>query len=799
MTKDSRPKHPPFKKNHLIKKSIKKRLGTSSITKANDKKPPPVKKTRLSGCLMTLGIMAALMATGGIVVGGIWLAIQLMINPNGIVWINQFLPEWTRIPIASNSPPQTLSDIQEEARKNGLIPGEIQTLKDSELLLPLFDTTPNCQSDCEKIVELRVYHPTKSRGKQKYYQLVSQLPISGPQEYYVLSAAVGTKGNPTLSRVLPLTKFSLFDDKAPNKGAWFMLSGQRPSGDPPITYGQLIHYNPEQMHLSVMVQWTSPNQLSPYWQQITNSTTPELVVNQTADLEPKIKVYQIQPRPFVPDPIYLQEISLAQPAIDTPVFRQALMLARNGLWSLAKQLLQSQKQKKWSTAAQTQLDVIQLHAQITASQAKQAWASPSQQIFANLLDGRWEDGLLVLQASASGEPMQEIATMLKIDPGGLFDRVEAALKVNPNDSNIITWKVLIIAAQTNREKAIAWLKQFQKNQAINSEENSQINDLLDHLEDTTDGLNNGNRVSQIIGTAQQVTTVKLTDWLQLTEVPKGKKAPPLQKTPQQVWYQVQISAFHDGQRWQQMPFTKLKLPKVVRAKPLWKYLGLNADSQIQIAVWNADGQQQSTAAKIKGVSYQKGVLRLLAAGEVLQIPVSSAGAMSKSHPLAYTESTMTWLEPASITLTDLNQIQPQLVSALLPKLWRELVKSSKLKSAAIPSVQAMLGEMGYWSARLVDLTGNNQPDIVLTLYEDSSGVLKKPDVTQPVEDSKLYKPRTLIFSDKGVLLYSEFSQDAATSLTAIADLGDGASPALVIVRNSNYSIKRWSSKGQRFE
>lgn len=797
MTKDSRPQHPPFQKKHLIKKSAKKRVKTSSISTTGGKKPPPVKKARLNGCLVILGVMAALIATGGVVVGGIWLAIQLMINPNAIVWVNQFLPEWTRIPIASNSPPQTLTAIQEEARKNGLIPGEIQTLKDAELLLPLFATIPNCQNDCEKIVELRVYHPTKSNGEQKYYQLVSQLAIGGPQEYYVLSAAVGTKGNSTLSRVLPLTKFSLFDDKAPNIGDWFMLSGQRPNGDPPITYGQLIHYNPDQMHLSVMVQWTSPNELIPYWQQITNSTTPELVVNQTAGLEPKFQVYQIQPRSFVPDPIYLQEISLAQPVIDTPIFRKALMLAKSGLWSPAKQLLQSQKQKKWSTAAQTQLDVIQLHAQITESQAKQAWASPSQQIFANLIDGRWADALLVFQASASGQPMQEIATMLKTDAGGLGERVEAMLKVNPTDNNVIAWKVLIIAAQNDREKAIAWLKQFQKNQSRNSEGNSRINELLDHLEDTEDGLTNSNRVSQIIGTAQQITTVNSADWLQLAEVPKGKKAPPLQRTPQQVWYQVQISAFNDGQRWQQRPFTKLKLPKVVRAKQLWKYLGLNADSQIQIAVWAADGQQQSTAATIKGVSYREGVIQLLAAGEALQNPAS--GAMSKSRPLAYTEGTMTWLEPGSITLTDLNQVQPQLVSALLPKLWRELVKSGQLKSGAMPSAQVMLGEMGYWSARLVDLTANNQLDVVLTLYEDRSGVLKKPDLMQSLEDSKLYKPRTLIFSDKGALLYSEFSVDAATSLTAIADLGDGTSPALIINRNSNYSIKRWSSERQRFE
>src|SRR4028119_1891605 len=270
MTKDSRPISPPVNAIQIIKKPTGKRVGASSITPARVKKQPSVKKSQLAGCLTTLGAIATLIATGGIVVGGIWLAILLMVNPNSIIWLNQFLPEWTRIPIAGDSPPKTLAAIQEEVRKSGRIPGEIQPLKGSELLLPLFATTPNCQSDCEKIVELRVYHPSQSSGDQKYYQLVSQLPITGPREYFVLSTAVGTKGNPTLSRSLPLTKLSPFDDKAPEVGFWFILSGQRLSGDPPITYGQLIHYNPDQMHLSVMVRWTSPNELQPYWQQMTD-------------------------------------------------------------------------------------------------------------------------------------------------------------------------------------------------------------------------------------------------------------------------------------------------------------------------------------------------------------------------------------------------------------------------------------------------------------------------------------------------------------------------------------------------
>lgn len=779
MRKDSRSSQRLVKTSKLVRTS-KKRVGISAA------KTAPGKKSKLNGCLTTLGVISTFIAAGGILVGGMWLAILLMINPNSLIWLNQFLPEWTRIPIASDSPSQTLAAIQDQLQKNGLIEGEFQSLKDDELLLPVFYTTPNCQINCEKIVELRVYHPTKS-DKETKYQLVSQLAIAGPQEFFAFATGAGNKGNSTLARALPLTKINPFNEQAPKEGFWFILTGQRSNGDPAITYGQIVHYNPDQMHLSVMVQWTSPNEFVPSWQQITGNSTPELVINQTAALEPKFKVYQLKPRPFVPDPIYLQEISLVQPAIDTPLFHKALMLARSGLWSPARQLLLTQKKQKWSANAQVQLDIIQLHAQVTESQAKQAWASPSQQIYANLLDGRWADAMLVFQASESGFPVQEIASMLKTDSGTLWNRVAAALKVS-DDSNLKAWGVLIVAAQQNREKAIAYFKQLQKNQTITSETTLKINELIDHLEDTAQ-VDNLNRTSQLIGTAQPIKTVNTAEWLQLDQTGTKKTLPPIQAGEQR--YQIQISAFNDGKRWQQMPFTKLKLPKAAKAKKLWTYLGLNSESRIQIAVWTPEGQQESISATVQGVSYQAGVIQLLVAGESLPTLTAS------SRPLAYTDGALNWLEPASVTITDLNQLQPKTVSALLPAFWRELVKTGQIKSQANPSLQVMLSEIGYWSVRLVDLTGNNQPEIVLTLYQDRSGALKKPDVA-PIEESSKYKARTLIFSEQGTLIYSELSSDANGSLTAIASLGDGGA-ALVIDNKTNYSLKRWSKERKRFE
>jgi hypothetical protein len=152
-----------------------------------------------------------------------------------------------------------------------------------------------------------------------------------------------------------------------------------------------------------------------------------------------------------------------------------------------------------------------------------------------------------------------------------------------------------------------------------------------------------------------------------------------------------------------------------------------------------------------------------------------------------------------MTFTELNQLNPLWASALLPAVWRELIKSGQVKQGSLPSNAVLLNDIGHWAIRLVELTGDNEPELLLTVYEDLSGALKKPDVNRPVEDSQMYKPRTVILSNTGALLYSEFSKDASTSLTAIADLGDGGPAALILDGKSNYSLRRWSSQRKRFE
>ncbi|MFP4123311.1 MAG: hypothetical protein ACLFWI_20410 [Coleofasciculus sp.] len=772
------------------------------------------KKSSANGCLVALGAIAALIATGAIVTGGIWLGIRLMIDPNAAIWLNRILPGWTSIPIADASPPQTLATIRDELRQNGLIAGELVSLntgqpdRETPILLPILKSKPNCQTNCQKIVELRLYQPIEFQQAELAYQLVTQLTIKEPEEYFVLSSTDAI--NRSVSRSLAFTRFNRLENQSPATGFWFNLWGVRLTDESPKTYGQILHYNPEQMHLSVMLDWQSPTDKPPYWQQVTGESTPELVLDQTVGLEPKFQVYQVQPRQFLPNPIQLTEISLSTIASDSPTYRNSLMLAQNGLWSWAYRRLQQEQKNTESATVQAQLDVIRLHAQFTEAQANQTWASQGQQVLAYLIDGRWTDGLQVFQTAALNGSAQDIANLLKTDTDRLWRRVEAALNISPNDRTVKTWGALILAAQEGRTKAISWLQQLpppeSESDQPQSNNNAQIYAYLDYLDLALAQVPPITpHLSQILGTAQSIETVKSEDWRQ-PEVGNGTfplslttpssipnpQSLVLQKAPQQVWYQVEVAAFNDGQRWLKTPFNDLQLPTVAPTQRLWQYLGLDTDPRLQIAVWSAEGHQETIVATVQAVSYQDGVIQLLAAGGALPN-------RENSRPMAYSQAALRWLEPGSISLSDLNQLQPQWVAAILPTLWQELVKSGKRSPEVEPTIPMMLQEIGHWLVQPLDLTGNDEPEAVLTLYEDLSSTNQTLNIKRPDTNTQEYKPRTLIFSDKGVLLYSEFSTHGSTSLTAIADLGDGGTTALVLAGDNKYSLKRWSDQRKRFE
>lgn len=781
----------------------------------------PVAKSSLHNWMANLAASATLLGATALIIGGASLSIQLIVNPDAVTWINQFLPEWTRIPVTAREPIQTLAQIRAGLSQKGFIAGEILSLaseSSSDFILPVLARRPECQIDCAQIAEVRVYQLAETKDKDKHYQLVSRVAIAGPEEFAVMAAVKDDESNERRSsRSLPLTQLNRFEGKVPEPGIWLNLSG-KVKGDKPVSYGQVLHYNPATSYLSVMMSWTSPTGQLPHWQEVTEGGSPELVVDRTVGLEPVFRVYQIKERSFMPDPVYLEEVSLAEPALNTQEYRNALILAKNGLWSTAWEWLQSLKAKEWSDSAQAQMDFIRLHAQLTREKSKKPWASPAEQVLVNLIDGRWQEALQVFQVS-EGDRRFEIVNMLKTDTTHLWKRVEAALKVNPEQGDVQAWGALIVAAKEGRQSAIAWLNQQPQKTPVTIARVNQLLDLMDAP--WTAALPISSHTSQIIGSAKLTSQVNSVDWLQ-PEVSPGASSPSLQLSEQQVWYQVQVNAFNDGQRWRQQPFGDLTLFTTSQASQLWKLLGLDTDPQIQIAFWKPDGKKETRVATVKAAQIKNGVLQLLTAGEAIpgiapaslkspelktlnsKTKAATISTQQNSKPsgtvlLATSEKALQWLEPSSISLANLSQSQPQWATIILPALWSELQTAHLQPPGAIPDLQTILQSIGNLPVQTIDLTGNGQPEVVLSLYPELTQLAKKPGSKSPTKNSQKSRRRTMIFADTGALIYSELTNNTGQSLSAIADMGDGGSPALVFQNSSNYIIKRWSLERQRFE
>ncbi len=745
----------------------------------------------------TAASYAILLSSASLVIAFAWISVLFIFNPDQVSWLNKILPAWAQIPLGNHERPQTLKQIQLDLSKKKQIVGESLPLhQDAEnsFLLPVFQQRPNCQSNCEELVELRVYQRSQElefkSQSENYYYLATQLAITGPEESFVISSLVdGTSEPEDVSIFLPLTEVQRFGDGTPSPGVWFDLRGQRQQGTDAFAYGYIVYYNPERTNLLQMLSWTSSNGQLPEWQQVTGDDTKELVVDQTVGLEPYLQVYQVKALKLFLKPIQLEAVTLNLPAIKDSAYQNALSIARSGLWTPAFEWLKFiQKQRKGvlPEAAQAQMDLIRLHSQLTKIQADKNWASPSQQVLADLIDGRWEKALQVFEASPHNA--QEIATLLKADKNQLWNRTAAALRVNPNRREVQAWAALILAVQRGEGHTNSWLKAQPK---ITKDNLAYIQGLLKRLNgEVTKSQISSTHPSQIVGTLQPITQVNSTDWLQ------PNSTTDLKLTDNQVWYQVEVSAFHDGKRWLNSSFENLNPPKTSRAKFFWKTLGISSDPEIQIIVWLPNGEQQITIAVIKAVQLQGKVLRLLVASPKI---LENQNDVLQPKPLALTNAALEWVQPSPITLQELYQQNPQGVKVMLSSVWQSLQQAGEVPTGAIPSFEQMQEKLGDWPVQVIDLTNNTQPEIILTISAAAIASLNYPTPESQGENINQSRDRTIILSDSGKVIYTDFTGNYRQRLSAIARLSDVQSLALLVENANQYSLKRWSQKNQRFE
>jgi hypothetical protein len=739
--------------------------------------------------------IAFLLGTGSLVVGFAWISFLYIFNPQQISWLNRLLPTWARISMEGENP-LSLAQIQATITKKGLSSGKTLALGSKELLLPVYKKRVNCQNDCQEIIELRLYQKTldgnsQSLGVQKY-QLVSQMPVTGPEESFVaapLSNAINE--NPGTSVALGLTEIEQLEG-SPSPGMWFYLRGQRQESAYTAAYGHIIYYNPEreglssrQLPIQQMVSWTSPTGQLPQWQNLPGSNTKVLVVNQTVGLEPQLQVYRVKPVKLSVNSIELAEITLKPAEWNNADFTKALSLARQGLWTTSAMWLKSiQKQnKKIPVSAQAQIEVIRLHSQLTQAQAVKNWASPSQEVLANLVDGRWHKALEILQ-QASPENAKEIAIFLKTDTGRLWNRVEAVLEeerlpseVNQSRSDIKLWGGLILAAKEGDTRANAWLQEKKATSEILTTSKVLFAKLRGEV--VIKSLAIPTHPSRIIGSVKVTNKVNPNEWMQ----PQEK----LDVITHPKWYQVEVAGFYDGKRWLYAPFNNLNLPKTSLDKYLWSTLGINSDPVLQIAIWLPNGEQKATSANIKAVQLQGGTLRLLA------LPTDDV--TEGNRPLAVSNSALEWVQPLPVSVSELAQQNPNQVKVILPSLWKSLQASGEIPKSPVVNLAKIQKLTGQWLVQKLDLTGDGKAEIVFTISSEALAALN-PGGKTPGQKSE---PRTIIFFDDGKIVYTDFNKKPQQNLSAIAKLAETDFPVLLVTNANAYSIKRWSKKDQRFQ
>ncbi|MBD2330155.1 hypothetical protein [Alkalinema sp. FACHB-956] len=426
---------------------------------------PPSRLIRLAiGCgrfLRGLLPWALLLSVGSLVVGAGVISAQFIVQPKSVVWLNRYLPESWQIPVSDWDAPQTLAEIRAEVKQEGHILGEKLALAGKDVLYPVVAETFNCSAKCDRIVELRVYRPAQHPGRSSHdphYQLMSQIPLAGLEEWFVLEpmanlqmVAHGT------STVLGLDRVEKVEPPNGKSGIWLNAIGEKDAGGNRLKFGRLVQYDPKRGQLQALIPWTSPTGELPYWQQVTGNSQPELIVNQTVGLEPQLQIYQLIQSSQA---LRLKEIALLKPALQAGDYGDALLLARSGLWSIALERLKAIKQQepKWPAQAQAQLDLIQRHANLTQAQAKQSSTNPSQQILSQLIDGQWKAAIEVFQAAK--DDRESLLENIRLDAGRVWRRVMTAVELDPGNPYAQVWGAVLMDDREGRKSTQKWLQRL---------------------------------------------------------------------------------------------------------------------------------------------------------------------------------------------------------------------------------------------------------------------------------------------------------------------------------------------------
>lgn len=785
------PKPPPSSKDSLSASLVVKPVKTSPVSQRQSRRATsPLRYwLRLSG-------LTLLLAGAGTLVGfSLWTSVMVMLRPQPPRWLAQYWPgltyNWGDTPI------QTLTEIEAEIDTQQRYAGELVDLTQisdrPELsglkILPVFETRSPCTRDCEAIVEVRLYgtQPTKKSADQ--LQLLHHLPVQGPAESEVMqSLSQADTSSLGSTYQLPLTALKpLHEDELP--GIWLTLTGRwRPQGSP-VLYGQVLYVNPQIRRITSLLNWQSPPGRLPAWHNVDQQGTPELLVNQSYGLEPNYKLYRIDNLQAVGTHTRLEEVMLTPlplPSNQSAIaYKNALFLAQRGLWSDAQTRLSQLKEQlaaDWSTELEQQWQLVALHGRFSTSQAEREWSQPSQKLLALLLDGQWQSALQAVQAERQGYP-QAVLPLLERDSARVWQRLTAALKINPNHKEARFWSALVLLAKEDEAAALKWLADDDKSplrkefkaiaQTVSPPEPSAI---VVTAKATDDAADSDSAIADpapqlwdgLIGEAIWLGHFDPAAWQRPTNSPVGSLS------PGQQWFSITLQAGHRRQQWQQpMSFSDQVAEQSVQQ--LWQTLGLGA-SQTLRGIDLVSGNTQPL--EVLGARWRGQQLTLLARG------------VATANPLLVTTPGL-WNDAATVNSTGLAtllQSQPTVRDRLLLTLQNHLgfdpaslTTTLQQQATAVPS---------WATAQQINLIDGNPPELIINV---SPALLASQGLSAASGQAT-----QLLLTAQGELLYSSLWSGTSSSIAGWIQPASNQ-PVLVVTQGDRPQFLFWSPQNRRFQ
>ncbi|MFM7887052.1 MAG: hypothetical protein ACKPCM_10260, partial [Pseudanabaena sp.] len=476
-----------------------------------------------------------------------------------------------------------------------------------------------------------------------------------------------------------------------------------------------------------------------------NSSSTQLVINQTQGFEPMFLVYQ--PEESITNSInkiQLRQINLNEAKNQPKDYQEALVMASVGLWSPALgkfQLMIDELRSQGKTLPpylQEQYDLIAFHAKITSERADNPNANIGEKALINIIDGRWSEALAIVNdTSYKGD---RIAEMLNKYHPHIWQRVTTMLTFT-GAKEIKLWGGLVVSQRNGLRRAENWLRQ----QKV---EPKDFNQLLQRLDLRPIAI----KPQQLLG--------------RVTYLGKGNTGvewfiPPPQLESGQAWYEVRIDLIKDGDKWRNDPFPEMSDRSSIL---LWRILGLSINNYLGLVIYDAYGKIQTANLTAQSLWVgDDGQLKILASGEA-----SLASLLNKSIIPALVTSGSIFDQPKGISVEWLT-LSPQVLERLIRNLYSELQRNGQVLMS-IEDFSVLIQRQ--WSLLSVNLDGLGKLEYFLLL-----------DRAQ-VDLGDRHYPLAVVFSSDGSLIFSDLNGDRIW-LNILPSSNDGQ---ILTLRNRRYEV-----------